>query len=149
MDTGVGCAIFASALVAREAMGSAASAAKAGCCTGLRQAAPLLALGTRLAATCSLFTASNRPAGWQKRNAACAGGARAWATRASGYEVDASEYGEHWNFFLTLGVLVLLNAFACIPARWLVPIGKAKCPLIAFDRGLMLFQCSIWHVNVF
>lgn len=82
------------------------------------------------AATRTMFTALT----WTGRqvgkccHAACAGGARAFATWASGYEVDATEYGEHWNFYLTLGAVSLLNAFARIPPRFLLPVGRLPSP---------------------
>ena len=46
----------------------------------------------------------------------CPGVLRTLVTKAMGYHVHAAEYGEHWNFFLTLGVLPVLSALANIPA---------------------------------
>ena len=125
MDTGVGCAIFASALVAKQARHGAGEAAQAGPCSGLRQAAPLLALGTHLCCnTRPIYSSSQNSRSAKNYHGFCAGGARALATRATRYEVDASEYGEHWNFYLTLGAVLLLNAFARIPPRLLLPVGE-------------------------
>ena len=124
MDTGVGCALFASALVAKQARHGAGGAAIADPCAGLRPAAPLLVLGTCLCCKKRPVHSSRRPAGWRYCQAACAGGARAVATWATGYEVDATEYGEHWNFYLTLGAVSLLSAIARIPPRLLLPVGR-------------------------
>ncbi|KAK9827235.1 hypothetical protein WJX81_000601 [Elliptochloris bilobata] len=111
MDVGVGCAIFASALVAKEARQEAPRAARAGICTALRQSATLLALG----------------------------GARALLTQVTDYSVNAAEYGEHCNFYLILAVLSLLKARARLPPRWLLPAGAAVAAMhqAALSAGLI------------
>ena len=54
----------------------------------------------------------------------CPGMLRTLVTKAMGYHVHAAEYGEHWNFFLTLGALPVLSALANIPPQWLLPAGE-------------------------
>ena len=56
------------------------------------------------------------------------------ATKAAGYQEHASEYGEHWNFFLTLAAVALLTSLIPIPSRARIPLGAAL--LIAHQTAL-------------
>jgi phosphatidylinositol glycan class W len=99
MDMGVGAIVFASGLVSRpaaqEQLGRLPLARRAA--QGARSSAPALALGL----------------------------ARLAATRALGYQEHVGEYGAHWNFFLTAGLVALLAQAAALPSRWLGPAGLA------------------------
>jgi len=64
----------------------------------------------------------------------CSGLVRLVATRAVGYQEHASEYGEHWNFFLTLAAVALLTSLFRIPSRAKLPLGAAL--LIAHQTAL-------------
>ena len=50
-------------------------------------------------------------------------------TKATGYHVLAEDYGEHWNLFLTLGMLQVLSALANIPPHFVLPAGEYAKPL--------------------
>lgn len=110
---------------------------------GFAKLLPCLLWARICAATCALFTAFVDQQVSKHCYAACAGGARAVATRATGYEVDATEYGEHWNFYLTLGFVFLLNAIACIPKRLLLPVGGPQVPSLQ-----QLLSCKAQRVLV-
>jgi phosphatidylinositol glycan class W len=99
MDIGVGAIVFASGLVSKPAQQEQLSWLPLArrLAQGLRSAAPALALGlVRLA-----------------------------ATRAVGYQEHVGEYGAHWNFFLTAGLVALLAQAVALPSRWLGPAGLA------------------------
>ena len=65
----------------------------------------------RLEGACAEPSYTDGPA---RASPACrfAGCVRLGSTAAAGYDVDASEYGQHWNFFFTLGALELLTMAA-------------------------------------
>lgn len=65
---------------------------------------------------------------------ACLGLVRLGATKAAGYQEHVSEYGEHWNFFLTLAAVALLTSMIRIPSRAKLPLGAAL--LIAHQSAL-------------
>lgn len=130
MDTGVGCAIFAAALAERAAKRTNLQKKHASLLAALVPAAPLLALGKsplhRAVALCKrdsvspVLSESPAPSAAQY-----AGVARAASVAALRYPVNASECGEHWNFFLTLAALVTLTALARVPPERLVLAGEA------------------------
>ncbi len=77
----------------------------------------------------------------------CPGMLRTLVTKAMGYHVHAAEYGEHWNFFLTLGVLPVLSALANIPPQWLLPAGE-RAPAMRAQAGFSLRPDSKLYVKV-
>jgi phosphatidylinositol glycan class W len=82
--------------------------------SGLRSAAPLLVLGV----------------------------ARLAATRATGYQHHVSEYGVHWNFFLTVAAISLLTLAARIPSQMLLPVGLLVAA--AHQAALSLGGLGAW-----
>ena len=52
------------------------------------------------------------------------------STAATGYSVDASEYGKHWNFFFTLAALELLTLAAPQQALAAGASGELLCTKI-------------------
>jgi hypothetical protein len=82
--------------------------------SGLRSAAPLLALGL----------------------------ARLLATRAAGYQQHVGEYGVHWNFFLTAAAVGLLTLAVRVPRRLLLPVGLLVAA--AHQAALSLGGLSDW-----
>ena len=60
---------------------------------------------------------------------------RAIAVATTGYHVIVTEYGVHWNFFITLAVVKLLASamFTVVPHRFAWAIGLWN--LIAYQVG--------------
>ncbi|KIZ02066.1 Uncharacterized protein MNEG_5891 [Monoraphidium neglectum] len=116
MDAGVGAVVFAGGLVSKAALADAAASRGAlrRVLSGLRSAAPLLALGL----------------------------ARLLATRAAGYQQHVGEYGVHWNFFLTAAAVGLLTLAVRVPRRLLLPVGLLVAA--AHQAALSLGGLSDW-----
>ena len=115
MDAGVGGFVFSAALVSRAArQPPSAAPGRVGPPSGLwtrllralRAAAPLWVLAL----------------------------ARLAATRGAALDAHVSEYGVHWNFFMTLASVALVVALLDVPARWAAPLGAAL--LAAYQSAL-------------
>ena len=70
--------------------------------------------------------------------------ARAVAVAVTGYHVVVTEYGVHWNFFLTLAAVKLLasTAFSIIPHRFAWVAGVWN--LIAYQ--VKLLPLTTWGI---
>lgn len=53
-----------------------------------------------------------------------AGLARLVTTRSLDYQLAVGEYGQHWNFFLTLAAVKALTAAAAMPRDLWLPAGE-------------------------
>jgi phosphatidylinositol glycan class W len=73
---------------------------------------------------------------------AALGLARLLTTRAVDYQQHVSEYGVHWNFFITLAALVALTALLPPPPRLLLPAGVAVLAL--HQAALSLCGLGAW-----
>jgi glucosaminylphosphatidylinositol acyltransferase len=63
------------------------------------------------------------------------GGARVLTTKATDYQEHVSEYGVHWNFFITLAFVQVLLLLVKPPIRWSAATGFAlaigTCPSVS------------------
>lgn len=73
------------------------------------------------------------------------GAARTLAVKASDYQEHVSEYGTHWSFFLTLGVVLFTSRlFPLSPRAWL-PAGVGVA--LAYEVALSGFGLGPWVVS--
>ena len=115
MDIGVGAFVFANGLVSCTASSTAAVA------------------GTAAERRCGVLNAALRSAG----PLLVLGGGRLVSIKASGYPEHVTEYGVHWNFFLTLAAVALCTAAAAPPAA--LAAATAAALLCAHN-----FCLSVW-----
>ncbi|MCJ1423473.1 hypothetical protein MMC29_001357 [Sticta canariensis] len=113
MDVGVGSFVFSGALVHGRGTGRAGSHKAIWPLLGLgrRQSLPFnTAPPSSMVLTSPALPNSSKLLMLQERQSHAAGVLRMLVTTASGYHVDAEEYGVHWNFFFTLAATAALSA---------------------------------------
>ena len=125
MDLGVGAFVFSAAATTAAASSSSSSAARAVAADPRRPAttvaARLRAALRSLGSSAPLFAL---------------GGARMASVAAAGYQEHVSEYGTHWNFFLTLGFLPLVvGAYNRVIAAACAVLGRDGSSSNDKDRG--------------
>jgi phosphatidylinositol glycan class W len=101
MDIGVGAFIFANGLVSPEARGKRAQLQRVGARSCAVEWARRVSATARGVAPCLAL-----------------GLGRLLTVKAADYQEHVTEYGVHWNFFLTLGAVAMLTAIVRPPPAW-------------------------------
>ncbi|GAO46451.1 GPI-anchored wall transfer protein 1 [Saitoella complicata NRRL Y-17804] len=72
------------------------------------------------------------------------GGIRCAVTKAIGYQEHVTEYGVHWNFFMTLGFLPPFLAILAPPISVLTPTVSAILIGVVYEYALDKMKLSAW-----